>query len=571
MSEEPLDSGPLAEVGQSSYSMEAAAAASAPSGMGEVARASGVMAVGTMVSRITGVLRDTALGAALGTAVLGDTFAVANTIPNTIYALLAGGAISAVFVPQLVRHLREDEDRGEVYTQRLLTLATVSLLVMTVLAVALAPLIVRLFATPTWTSQDFHVATMFAVFCLPQILFYGLYTMFQQVLNARGSFAAPMFSPILNNVVVIVTCGLFLGVVGGATLTTSTITSGEITLLGVGTTAGIAVQALVPLPVLRRTGFRWRLRFDFRHAGLGRAGALAKWTFVYVATSQVVYVIIARLATRANTIGSDGSANVGFVSYQRANLVFQLPQSVITLSVVTALLPALSAHAIGGDLRMLRRDLMSGLRLAMVGIVPATAALLVLAPQTCLLLFGWGSTTPADALAIGSVTQWFVLGLVPYTVFFVLIRGFFALEDTKTPALVNIVLNVVNIGLAALFFVLVSDAHKVQALAAAYLPSYLVAAVATWVLLSRRIGGLPLYTTVRTTVRLLVAVLPAALLMWAIARGATSVLGEGHLGALVGVSVGLTVGFAVFAGIARRLRVGEVGDLVSMVRGRLAR
>lgn len=545
--------------------------AGAPSGMNQVARASGVMAVGTMASRVTGVLRDTALGAALGTAVLGDTFAVANTIPNTIYALLAGGAISAVFVPQLVRHLKEDADRGEVYTQRLLTLATTALLGITVAAVLLAPLIVRLFATPTWSPQDFDVATLFAIFCLPQILFYGLYTMFQQVLNARGHFAAPMFAPILNNLVVIATCALFIAVVAGSTLTTTTITNGQITLLGVGTTLGIAVQALVLVPVMRRTGFRWKTRFDFRNAGLGRAGSLAKWTFVYVATSQIVFVVISRLATRANTLGEDGTANVGLVSYLRANLLFQLPQSVITLSVVTALLPALSAHAIGGQLRRLSDDLTSGLRLVLVGIVPATAALLVLAPRICLVLFGWGETTAADALAIGSVTQFFVLGLIPYTVFFVLIRGYFALEDTRTPALVNLALNVVNVVLAVVFFALASEAHKVQALAAAYLPTYLFAALVTWWLLARRIGGLPARDTLRTGVRLVVAVLPATLLMWLSATAATALLGDSRFGALVGIAAALVLGGPAFVALARRMRVEEVGSLLALVRGRFGR
>ena len=567
MTDEPLDSGALSETGQSSRANEARTA----QGLGQFASASGVMAVGTIASRATGVVRDIAIGAAIGVAVLGDTFTVANTIPNTIYAMLAGGVISAVFVPQLVRHLKEDDDGGDLYTQRLLTLATLGLAAITVVAVVAAPWIVRLFATSAWTDEDFHVSTLFAVFCLPQILFYGLYTMFQQVLNARGHFAAPMFAPILNNLVAIATCGVFIAVVGGAALTTSTITDGQIALLGLGTTAGIAAQALVLVPVMRRTGFRWRPRFDFRNAGLGRAGSLAKWSLVYVATSQIAFIVIVRLATRANTLDVDGAANVGLASYQKANLVFQLPQSVITLSVVTAMLPALSAHAIGGQLRRLSGDLLSGMRLALVGIVPATVALLVLAPSMCLVLFGYGETSAADARAIGHVAQFFVLGLIPYTVFFVLIRGFFALEDTRTPALVNLALNVLNVVLALAFFAAASDAFKVQALAATYLPTYAFAAVAAWFLLRRRVPDLEAFATVRTGVRLLVAAVPTGLLMWACSAGAVQVLGDSHLAALVGIALALTLGGLLFVALTRRLRVEEMAALTGLVRGKIGR
>jgi putative peptidoglycan lipid II flippase len=533
--------------------------------------ASGVMAVGTMASRLTGVLRDTALGAALGTAVLADTYTVANTIPNTIYALLAGGAITAVFVPQLVRHLKEDEDGGTVYTQRLLTLATLLLLAVSVLAVVFAPWIVRLYATSDWSADDFAVSTAFARYCLPEILFYGLFTMFQQVLNARGKFAAPMFAPILNNVVVIATCGLFAVVVGGNALTTSTITDGQIALLGLGTLVGIAVQALVLVPVMRRAGFRWRPRFDFRNAGLGRVGTLASWTFVYVATNQLVFLVIARLATSANTLDGTGDADVGLTSYLRAFLVFVLPHSVITLSVVTALMPRMAGHAIGGRLRQVADDLTGGLRLSLVGIVPATAALVVLAPLVAVVLFGYGATDIADARAIGSVTQLFVLGLVPYTVFFVLVRGYYALEDTRTPALVNLLLNALNVAGALLLFSLAPDDLKVQALAAAYLPAYTVAAVVMWVLLSRRLGGLEVFTTVQALVRLIVAAVPAGLLMLLVSWAATTALGSGRLGSLVGILVALPLGAGLFLLVARRLRVEEISELGALVRSRLGR
>jgi len=164
-----------------------------------------------------------------------------------------------------------------------------------------------------------------------------------------------------------------------------------------------------------------------------------------------------------------------------------------------------------------------------------------------------------------------VLGLLPYTVYFVLVRGFYALEDTRTPALVNLLLNGINVGVALLFFSLAPDDLKVQALAAAYLPTYAVSAVVMWVLLGRRLEGLPAYTTVRSAVRLLVAAVPTGLVMLGLAQGATAILGDDRLGSLVAVLLALPAGAAVFVVVARRLRVDEVGELVGLVRARIGR
>ena len=219
-------------------------------------RSSSVMAAGTVLSRILGFGRNAVLAAAIGTDLLATTFNVANTVPNIIYILVAGGVLNAVFVPQLVRAMKSG-DGGRAYTDRLLTLAGLVLLGLTVLATAAAPLIIWLYTPGSWSGTDVATATAFAFWCLPQIAFYGVYAMLGQVLNARGSFGPMMWAPIVNNLVAIATGLVFIALFTVDVKDPGSVSAGEIALLGAGTTGGVALQALVLVPVLRRTGFRF--------------------------------------------------------------------------------------------------------------------------------------------------------------------------------------------------------------------------------------------------------------------------------------------------------------------------
>jgi putative peptidoglycan lipid II flippase len=211
------------------------------------------MAAGTLASRITGVFRDIALVAAIGTGIFSDTYSVANSIPNIIYILIAGGAINAVFIPALVRHMEDDEDQGKQFTDQLLTLVGLVLLAIVILTVIIAGLIVHLYATRLWTPEEFDVATMFARWCLPQIFFYGIYTLASQILNSRNSFSLPMYAPIVNNVIVIATAAIFISLMSSVP-TASSVTTAQINLLGFGTTLGVMAQALILIPALRKAG-----------------------------------------------------------------------------------------------------------------------------------------------------------------------------------------------------------------------------------------------------------------------------------------------------------------------------
>ena len=529
-------------------------------------RNSAVMASGTVLSRITGMVRDVMMVAAIGTAVFADTYSVANTIPNIIYILMIGGALNAVFVPQLVRRMATDSDGGTAYINRLLSLVFVGLLGITALAMLLAPWLVRIYGSTQWSDQAFSVSTLFALYCLPQILFYGIYTMLSQVLNARDVFASPMFAPIANNLVVIIVTVIWLTVVGvGRDITN--VTSGEIALLGVGTTLGVAIQALVMVPSLRKIGIHWRLSFDWRGYGLGHAFNLAKWTVLLVLVNQVAYAVITQLATTANVNAEQlGQTATGFTSYLRAHLLFILPHSVITVSIVTALLPRMSRSAHEGRMSDVADDVMTGIRNVSVLLIPSAAFFIALGPSIGRLLYGHGASDLASGTAIGVVLAMFALGLPAYSIYYVLLRGFYALEDTKTPFYLAIVLNSINIVAALLLFNVLSTDQAVPGLALAYSLAYVLTTLASWVVLSRRLNGLSFSKVALTLIKMACA---AALSASIVGIAAAAITQRTFVTELIVIAVSGVVFFVLFALIGSFLRINEISTAKDMVLRRL--
>jgi len=534
-----------------------------------ILRTSSVMALGTVLSRITGVLRTTALAAALGSlGVLADSYNTANTLPNIIYIMLVGGALNAVFIPQLVGHMKDDPDGGTAYADRLLTLAATALLLITVAAVVAAPWLARLYAGSSYSSRELEVLTAFAYLCLPQILFYGLYALYSQVLNARGHFAAPMFAPILNNAVVIAGCVAFLAVSSQPSI--ATITGGQIALLGTATTLGVVLQAVALTPVMARSGYRFRPRLDLKGQGLGTAVGLAKWTIFFVLVNQVAFWVITKLANEAGALAEQsGTKGAGSTAYANAQLMFVLPHSIVTVSVITALMPRMSRAAHGGDLAAVRKDLAQGMRLVASLMVPAGVLFILLGPRIAQLLLGYGNTSDAGARLVGEVLQAFSVGIVAYSLYYVLLRGFYALEDTRTPALVNIVTQAVNIGAGYALYRALPPERAVAGLALGYALSSITATALLWLILRPRLGGLDTYLTVQALVRLSLAGAAAALVGLAVITGLARVTGDGKLSALLVVAVvSFTVG-GVFVMAARRLRVSEMTAAVALVSSRL--
>lgn len=531
------------------------------------------MAAGTMVSRLTGFIRSALIVAALGVGLLGDTFQVAYQLPTMIYILTVGGGLNSVFVPQLVRAMKDDEDGGEAYANRLLTLVIVVLGLLTALAVLAAPLLVRALSTRVAGDPAANdAAVTFARYFLPTIFFMGIHVVMGQILNARGKFGAMMWTPVLNNIVIIVTLGLFIwvyGTSGSSHMEASTIPPEGERLLGIGVLLGLVVQALAMIPYLRETGFRLRLRFDWKGHGLGKAAMLAKWTVLFVLANQAGAIVVTQLSTAA--AGNDsGSKGTGFAAYANAQLIWGLPQAIITVSLMAALLPRLARSAHEGDTGAVRDDISQGLRTTAVAIVPISFGFVALGIPMCTLMFGASGTSAATNM--GYMLMAFGLGLIPYSVQYVVLRAFYAYEDTRTPFYNTVIVAVVNASASALCFLLLPSRWAVAGMAASYGLAYAIGVGVAWRRLSKRLGGdLDGGRVLRTYARLAIAAVPAALLSGAACYGISKSLGQGVGGSLVALLGGGVVLLGVFFVAARRMRIEELNGMVGMVRGRLGR
>ncbi|MFE3499116.1 murein biosynthesis integral membrane protein MurJ [Kitasatospora sp. NPDC059160] len=572
---------PLADLAEEQAARPAAEPAPASDGGGgKVAgllSSSAIMAAGTLVSRGTGFLRTMVIAGAIGIAVMGDSYNAANTLPTLLYILIGGGALNAVFVPQLVRSMKNDEDGGTAYANRLLTLVMVGLGGVVFLAVLGAPLLVQLIAHPMMTNPARAETTVaLARYCLPTIFFMGVHVVMGQILNARGRFGAMMWTPVLNNIVVIFTFGAYIWVYGGfngTQITPENITPEGVRLLGLGTLLGLVVQSLAMIPYLRAADFRFRPRFDWRGHGLGKAARLAKWTFFFVLANQAGYLVITQLATAAGSAAEQGGhGGVGLSAFSNALLIWQLPQAVITVSIMSAVLPRLSRAAADEDAGAVRDDLSYGLRTTAVAVVPAAFLFLALGPAIGRSIYavGGGGTALDNATNVGLMLSAFALGLIPYSAQYVMLRGFYAYEDTRTPFSNTVWVAVCQAGFSLVCWVALPAQWTVTGMALGYGLAYAVGVMVAVPKLKKKIGGLDTKRIGKTYSRLATACVPAAVVGLGVSLAVQQVLG-GWPGSVLSVLLGGGLQLLVFVFIAKRLRIEEMNAMLGMVRGRLGR
>jgi putative peptidoglycan lipid II flippase len=528
------------------------------------------MAAGTLASRLTGVLRDIALVAAIGTGIFSDTYSVANSIPNIIYILIAGGAINSVFIPALIRHMKDDDDDGKQFTDQLLTLVGLILLAIVVLTVIGAGLLIHLYATNLWSPKEFDVATMFARWCLPQILFYGLYTLASQVLNSRNSFALPMYAPIANNIIVIVTASVFISTMSSVPDAQS-VTSSQINILGFGTTAGVIAQALILIPALRRVGYNYKPNFKFKNVGNSKLGNLAKWTIGFVLVNQITFLLVSNLTTLANALVSTDPniVAVGFTSYQKGQLMMMLPHSIITVSIITALLPRLSKQAHEKNESAFGNELSSSMQLVTVLIVPSAIFLLVCGPWIGALLYGYGASSAAQGAALGAIASMFALGLPAFSLFYVLLRSYYAQENTKTPFLINLGFNALHIAIGFSLFALLPQQFAVAGLALGYSISYVITCGFTWLQVGKTVPELRNHGHLRLLIRVTVIGLIAGALAFLFVR--LLIVNQGEVSALrLGAAISsFALSFSVaYLLLAKLFKISQVWAILALVRRR---
>ncbi len=554
------DLGELSEVsGYSPSELPSDAAASAPS----LLASSRTMAIASLASRVTGFLRSLVLVAALGIGLsdVADAYNLANTLPNMVYELLLGGVLASVIIPVLVQAQHDDVDRGVAYTQRLLSMATAILGGATVLAVLAAPLLASIFGG---SASKQALTGLWATLLLPEIFFYGLGAMFTAVLNTRDVYSWPAWAPVLNNLITIAAVGLFLLLPSAKPLTASSISAGQILVLGIGTTLGIAGQALVLFVPLKKSGFTWQWRFRALPSEVGRMAefrTLTSWVLGYVAISQVGVFAVNRVAN----VRRGGPS-----TFANADLLFQVPYGILGVSLLTALMPRMSRAAARGDTGSVLDDLRLGTRLSAVALIPVTAGLMVLAPEFTSVIFV-GHAHLSEARLIGVALAAGSFGLLPFALVMLQQRVFYAMRDARTPTIINLAMVATKV---VLVFTARSALHGdaiIVALTVSTSLSYLVGSVVGHVLLRRKFGSLGFGRVLRTMGWISVAAVAGAVVALVVVLAGHSVVGTGRLAALAELVVGGGLGAAVLALIAVRLPLPEVAEIVGAVRGRARR
>jgi putative peptidoglycan lipid II flippase len=513
---------------------------------GRLLRANLSVGLGTLISRITGLLRVGVLGWALGQDFRTDAYNSANNAPNAVYELLVGGVLSATLVPVFTEHLEKDDDEA---TSAVVSVAAIAITVLTAIAVMAAPLIFRLFSLNPADDVDPErfraLGSDFAYLLLPQIFFYGLMALASALVNARRHFFAPAWAPILNNIVVIVVLVMMksrrddIGVHFSATL-----------LLGLGTTTGIALMTIVTLPALRRAGVRLRFRPNWRHPAVRKVIRLSGWTFGYVAANQVALVAVQNLAR-------PGSGRVS--AYVMAFTFFQLPHALLAVSITTTFVPELARSVQRHDRLQFVERMTLGLRSIAVLTIPASIGFLVLSRPLVAAALQRGNFDAADVVTTSRALAGFAVGLFGFSAYLFILRGFYAHQDTRTPFVVNVVENAINVVLA----IVLVHFYDVLGLGLAFGLAYLLAAALALNVLHYKIGGLDLRALLISLGRMLLAAVVMGEIVWL----ATRPIGSDHgAAAIARVVTGAVVGVATYVGVLVVLGAPELSSVMARVR-----
>jgi putative peptidoglycan lipid II flippase len=535
-----------------------------------IGRASAALAAGTLVSRVLGFVSAAVLAWAIGPQNPGaNAFALANQLPNNIYAIVAAGVLSAVLVPQIVR-AGLHTDGGQAFVNRLVTLGVVVFVVATAVAVLCAPLLVDLYTLdagdPTGALGGGRaLAIAFAYWCLPQIFFYALYSLFGEVLNARGVFGPFTWAPVLNNVVVIVSLLVFAWLFGvdPAHQDPSTWTGDQITLLAGGATLGIAAQALVLLAFWRRTGLGFRPDFRWRGVGLGGTVRAAGWTFAMIVVTQLAGIVQSKVAFTAGA--DDASVAVLRIAW----LIFMLPHSIVAVSIATPYFTRMSGHARDADLPAVRADLSASLRTIGLLVAGAAAALAAAALPFAAVF----SNAPREVVGIGGVLLAFLIGLVPFSMVFVMQRAYYALGDTRTPFLFQLVQSALFVTGALVVGIVAPGPLVAAGIALVTSIAGTAQAVVAALLLRRRLGGVGGRRLTQRFGAYLAATAPAAAagigVLWMLGGLPADGGGFAVSGTMQGVASVILIGavsFGVYLGVLALARVPEVRELGGLLR-----
>lgn len=539
-----------AEAGPPTAPTPVAAGAAPPSGL---LRNNLVVASGTAISRLTGLVRTTLILVVLGEG-LNDAFNNANNTPNMIYELILGGILTASLVPLFTDDLERGDGRKA--TSAIISVALVALVGVTVIGLVAGPLLILLFSIGSEdANRDLYldVGIPLALLFAPQIFFYGLMAVWSAVLNARRRFLAAAWAPVLNNVIAIAAL-LYAGMLvdrtnaGGDSALEAALEDPRILwVLGIGATLGIATMALSLYPALRRSGFRLQFHVDLQHPAVRRALRLSAWTLGYVIANQVAVWIIQILAV-------PGSGDVSL--YQTAFQFFQLPHALLAVSIMVTFEPLLGRADSRGDLPAYNERLLLGFRLIALLIIPAAVGYVALPQGLESRTFVETGDLMVKGFSVIGLIAAFAIGLPGFSTYLYALRGFYAKKDTKIPFFINCVENAINIVLAVVFV----QWWDVTGLALAFGAAYSIAAVIAVVALARHSPGFDWRGLVSSWLKLLLA----AAVMGGFVYGVVSLMAPSSEVMLIPtIAAGIAVGVVTYAAAIFALRVPGISELMA--------
>ena len=539
-----------------------------------VAKSSMLMASGTIISRVLGFARAVITAAAIGvTTNAADAFGVANQLPNNVYAIIVGGVLNAVLVPQIVK-ARSHQDGGKGYIDRLLTFILTIFFAVSVISTIAAPVLVSLY-TKDWSGPQLALATAFAYWCLPQLFFYGLYSLLGEVLNSRSVFGPYMWAPVLNNIVSMVGLVAFIILFGldpTGTLDITKWSEAQIALLSGGATVGVASQAIILLWAWKRADIKFSLNFKWRGFGLRPALKAATWSLGMVVVTQIGGVVQTVVASQAISARAENAAVASVAVAGVAWLIFMVPHSVVTVSVATAYFTKMAQHAHEKKMDLFKKDFSAGLRAISVFAVFFSVAMIVLAYPMSRVFIGEFDST----ISLGNVLIAFMIGLLPFSFVYMMQRAFYALEDTRTPFVFTTIQIAIYIAGAIVVSNTVEARWLVVALSLLTSCTVTLQAIIAFTLLTRRVGSLSDHRIATALAQFILAGVLAGAIGYAgieIIGGikpdafpVDSVLSSSLTIALVGF-----VMFSVYTVALRLLKVPEIDTALAGLKGILRR
>jgi putative peptidoglycan lipid II flippase len=475
---------------------------------------------------------------------MADSFNLANITPNIVYDLILGGVLASLFIPVFVEYLttKDEEEAWHVAN----SVFNISLLILTAVTLALclaAPYVIK---AQTFLSHGTRAtmeanATLLLRFFIFEVIFYGFCAIYTGILNSYKHFTIPAFAPIANNVVVIITVIIYHYYP-------------NIYVLAIGGTLGVVAMAMVQLPWVRRTGFRYRFVFDTKHPGVRKIGRLAVPVLAYVLIHQIGLWVVNILATQVRG---------GVSAYQYAYIFFQLPYGVVAVSIITALFPTLSEKYVLKDKGELIETTSLGIRTTAFVVIPASVGYAVLATPIVRLLLQRLNFGTRDTEMLASVVFYFVLGLFFFSLFMLILKVFYSMQDTKTPMIIAGIIIAFNIAIDFIFFyTFKTDVLKVSGLALGNTAAHFVGAILVWEILRRRLGSLDGARIARSLLKICLASAATGGACYGVAKLIESWVGVSDFwGQLLQVSLAIIAGAVVYIGLAILLKSEEMNAL----------